>query len=243
MTFLVCPNGRSMDYPGDSVCRRVPLSVSLPGPEFEPSPLPVTSSGEWRGQIARSADARFGTGFKRAEPSCTRDGAGVHPRRSPIRNFMCCVTGEALSGERIRAEDNHEFVFVGRSGWKRGGISPALRREKRVVPLRVIGDGPMRAELQRAYPEFTFDGWCCREVFARLANVARAWLCQLVTRNRSVWWAVRRCGGLARYCVDRALLLLRSTPHKVGFATIAGQRWTCRSHVSTWPVTTGLWRE
>jgi glycosyltransferase involved in cell wall biosynthesis len=81
---------------------------------------------------------------------------------------------QALSRERIHAEDNQEFVFIGRVGLEKGADLACRAARDAGVPLRVIGDGPLLSELQRTYPEFTFSGWCSREMLASLLKRARA---------------------------------------------------------------------
>jgi glycosyltransferase involved in cell wall biosynthesis len=172
--FLVCPNGAFMDYPHDVVCRRVPLSVSCLVVNCDRRKY---SHKVWRvaRQVARNAMIDLGSInvpitvlHPGMVPEFIRGGtrsANLRVLRNPV---------QALSRERIRAEINHEFVFVGRVGIEKGADLACRAAREAGVPLRIIGDGPIRSELQRTYPEFTFSGWCSREMLTSLAKRARA---------------------------------------------------------------------
>jgi glycosyltransferase involved in cell wall biosynthesis len=172
--FLVCPNGAFMDYPHDVVCRRVPLSMSCLVVNCDRRKYTHKIFRVAR-QMARAAVINLG----RLDVPITVLHPGMVPEfvRSGTRSGNLRILRnpvQALSRERIQAEHNREFVFIGRVGLEKGADLACRAARGAGVPLRIIGDGPLRSELQRTYTEFTFDGWCSPEELAKLAKQARA---------------------------------------------------------------------
>jgi glycosyltransferase involved in cell wall biosynthesis len=215
--FLVCPNGAFMDYPHDSVCQRVPLGASCLTLNCDRRRY---SHKVWRVARQMVRNAMFDLG--RSDVPITLLHPGMVPQfiRSGARSGNLRVLRnpvEALSRERICAENNREFVFIGRVGREKGADLACLAAREARVPLRVIGDGPMRAELQRAYPEFAFSGWCPRDVLARLAQQARALI--MPTRYPEPFGLVAveaLWAGLPVVLTDRALLAAEIEASKGG---------------------------
>jgi glycosyltransferase involved in cell wall biosynthesis len=172
--FLVCPNGAFMDYPHDVVCRRVPLSVSCLVVNCDRRKYTHKIFRVAR-QMARAAVidlGRLGVPITVLHPGMAPEFIRSGTRSGNLRVLRNPV--QALSHERIQAECNREFVFVGRVGLEKGADLACRAAREAGVPLRIIGDGPLRSELQRIYSEFTFDGWCSREELANLTKQARA---------------------------------------------------------------------
>jgi glycosyltransferase involved in cell wall biosynthesis len=172
--FLVCPNGGYIDYPRDSVCQRVPLSTSCLAVNCDRRHY---SHKVWR--VARQLARMAMFDLSRSNVPITM----LHPgmKAGFVRGGACAANlrvlrnpVEPLSTERICAQNNREFLFVGRVVREKGTDLLCHAAREAGVPLRVIGDGPMLTELSRKYPEFTFNGWCPREVVAHWAKKARA---------------------------------------------------------------------
>ena len=89
--------------------------------------------------------------------------------KTTIRN-----PAEPLTKDRVRAEANDRFLFVGRVEREKGVDVLCAAARLAGVSLRVAGEGPLLASLKEAYPEFRFDGWSDRRALASALREARA---------------------------------------------------------------------
>jgi len=172
--FLACPNAVFFDFRASRDCTLRPLS---PACVLKNCDKRAYSHKLWR--VARQAVLRHA--FDQSWPW-----AGVvliHPAMRPQMVGAGYDAGRlrvvrnpalAFSQTRIRAEDNRDFVFVGRIEPDKGIGELALAAARAAVPLMVIGEGPMREALARAYPDIRFTGWKSRAEIGRLVKTARA---------------------------------------------------------------------
>lgn len=79
----------------------------------------------------------------------------------------------AFSNDRVAAESNREYVFIGRVVEEKGIDDFLEAAESAGVPARVIGDGSKLSELRQRYPDVIFDGWRSRAEIAQLIQSAR----------------------------------------------------------------------
>ena len=171
--FLVCPNGGQMNYATNSACSLRPMSSRC---------------------ISTNCDKRnFGHKIWRVGRQGLRnlmnDLSGSDVRIALIQHGMTeafARTGVPASNlldipnpclpfseQRVRAEDNREFQFVGRLVAEKG-IEAFLSASRNAgVSVRVLGDGPLRESLSAKYPEFVFEGWCSRQRLSELTQRAR----------------------------------------------------------------------
>lgn len=96
--------------------------------------------------------------------------AGVRPEqlhilRNPAEAFV--------SEKRVVAEANEEVLFVGRLAFEKGADLAAQAAAVAQVPIRFLGDGPLRAQLTAQFPQFCFDGHVDRATLAKAAGRAR----------------------------------------------------------------------
>jgi glycosyltransferase involved in cell wall biosynthesis len=172
--FLTCPNGGYVFYDTGKPCQLQPMSLAC-----------VTASCDRRNyghklwRVARQAIREAVFDLRETNPSvlAIHDGmrpglerGGVPPGRisvlrNPIRPFTT---------QRINAELNREFVFIGRLDAEKGPDLAARAARLAGVPLRIIGDGRMRPELERDHPEVLFSGHQSPEAIGRLVASARA---------------------------------------------------------------------
>jgi glycosyltransferase involved in cell wall biosynthesis len=76
---------------------------------------------------------------------------------------------DAPREERIAAETNGAFVFVGRLSPEKGGTLLAEAARRANVPVIFVGDGPEREAIARVNPDARFIGWVDHhEVMAQL---------------------------------------------------------------------------
>jgi glycosyltransferase involved in cell wall biosynthesis len=85
--------------------------------------------------------------------------------RNPVNPF---------SAERIPAERNQDVFFIGRVVHEKGVDLAAEAARLAGRRLQVIGDGPMRAELEARYPEAIFHGFKNHGEISALLQAARA---------------------------------------------------------------------
>ena len=171
--FLVCPNGGQMNYATNSACALKPMSsrcvsTNCDKRNFGHKIWRVGRQGirNLMNDLAGS-DVRIALIQRGMSEAFTR--AGV-----PISNLLSipnpCVP---FSEKRVTAESNEEFQFVGRVVAEKG-IEVFLAAARLAgVPVRVMGEGPLREALAAQYPEFIFEGWCTRERVSELAQKAR----------------------------------------------------------------------
>ena len=66
---------------------------------------------------------------------------------------------EAVQGPPADVASNSSFVCIGRLSFEKGGTLLAHAACELGIPLTFVGDGPMKDDIVRAYPEATFTGW------------------------------------------------------------------------------------
>ena len=172
--FLACPNGGYMDYRRGAPCPLRPMSARCVATHCDKRSY---AQKLWR--VARQAALL--RALDKAAPW-----AGllmIHERMGPylaragypeglLRTLRNPV--EPFTAERVRAEDNAEFLFVGRLEPEKGVEDAVAAAERAGVPLRVVGDGPLREALARRHPSVAFEGWRTREEIAAIVPRARA---------------------------------------------------------------------
>jgi len=172
--FLVCPNGAYANYQSGTTCSLKPLSASCLltacdkrnyGHKLWRAARQGVQSQTLRFDGGRPAVLMIHEGMR--EPL---ERGGVPP--SALRTAPNPV--RPWHATRVAAERNSEFVFVGRLGEEKGPDLAARAARRAGVPLVVIGDGPMRASLQAAFPEVTFTGQLAPEAVAERTRSARA---------------------------------------------------------------------
>jgi glycosyltransferase involved in cell wall biosynthesis len=172
--FIACPNGGYLIYKTAKICMLTPLSVKCISTDCDRRNY---SHKLWR--VIRQAIRRFLFNLKTPGPVLLTVHEGMIPYllradipkeivgtlRNPIRPF---------TRERVAAENNDTIVFVGRLDQEKGPEMAAKAGRLAGVKMRFIGDGPMRAQLERDYPEFEFTGRRTRAEIADLVSDARA---------------------------------------------------------------------
>lgn len=161
--FLVCPNGTFMEFPKRRVCQRKPLSP----------PCLVTNCDRRRPlhkvyRIVRHAVQDRASGLP-CEPAANI--LLIHPAmradfaRAGVpdhRMFALLNPATPFRAERVPAEKNRTFFFVGRVEPEKGPREFALAARQARVEACIVGDGSLSAELRRDFPEIRMVGWCDR---------------------------------------------------------------------------------
>ena len=169
--FAVCPNGGFFDYQSSQICTRRPLGLGCVARNCDARSYPQKL---WR--VARQAvsetitqlphDVIYLSQFSRAilAPYFAPDTCW-HEVRNPVL---------VSRADRVQAEHNAAFLFLGRVAPEKGVLLFAAAARCAGVQARVAGDGPLRAELERAWPEVASLGWLSADAARAELRSARA---------------------------------------------------------------------
>jgi glycosyltransferase involved in cell wall biosynthesis len=172
--FNLCPNGGFTDFPRSQPCELKPLSLRCLASQCD------RRSGlhkYWRvarqvhlNRLARPARSMATFTFLHDRMKAKFVDNGFTARRMvTIPNPV-----EPWSRERIAAENNREFLFVGRLGSDKGADLAAAACVQAEVPLTLVGGGELEGRLRAAGGEQRFAGWCNRAEILGHASRARA---------------------------------------------------------------------
>jgi glycosyltransferase involved in cell wall biosynthesis len=173
--FNICPNGGFTDFRRSRPCELKPLSLRcLANPCDRRSNL----HKYWR--VARQvhlnrlaavvrSQATFTFLHDRMRTKFTDNGFSARQMET-IPNPV-----EPWSRTRILAEQNREFLFVGRLGTDKGADLAVEACARADVPLTMIGSGELEHQLRQAGGgDVRFAGWCSRTEILDHARRARA---------------------------------------------------------------------
>ncbi len=172
--FLACPNGVYMDYQKNKACTRVPNSFDCLTTHCDKRSY---AQKLWR--VAR--EARVHGALK----DLTGWGGivAIHPGMkeklaragyAADRLFVVRNPVVPFSATRIAAEDNQALLYVGRLEADKGVGEVAAAAARASVPLILVGEGPMRAEIEARYPDVELAGWVDKAGIGAYAARARA---------------------------------------------------------------------
>jgi len=171
--FLACPNGAYADYRDGKECALTPLSFACLSTNCDRRSYSHKLWRAGRHLIRQSLwdFDKFGTDIL-----IIHENMGERFERAGFaRSQLVTVRNPSVpyTDSRIRAEENQEYVFIGRVEEEKG-VSDFLAAARRVkAPARIIGDGSKLRELSELFPEATFDGWQSRTCIAELLKSAR----------------------------------------------------------------------
>ncbi|MBB3654861.1 glycosyltransferase involved in cell wall biosynthesis [Rhizobium sp. BK650] len=172
--FIGCPNGAFFDYQAQEICQRHPLGASCIATSCDKrsyaQKLWRTARGANLFRALRNRPA-YGTIVLLHEKMADfLVGSGYQPGRLiTIRNPIA-----PLTAERVAAEENDEFVFIGRLDEEKG-IEDALAAAHRAgANLCVIGDGPLMPKVVAAGGHVRAMGWQSHAEIGRIIRSASA---------------------------------------------------------------------
>lgn len=171
--FLVCPNGGQMNYSTGTACSLRPMSWQCISTNCDKRNGAHKLWRVARHGIRNVIDDLKGVEVRIALIHRRMTEAFVHYGVLPSNLSEIANPSIPFSSNRVKAESNREFHFVGRLVAEKG-INEFLTAARTAgVPVRVMGDGPLRQMLATAYPEFVFEGWCSRERLTEIVQTAR----------------------------------------------------------------------
>jgi glycosyltransferase involved in cell wall biosynthesis len=172
--FLVCPNGGYFDFRHQSPCDLQPMSTAC---VFRACDRRNYAHKLWRTARQGIRRAVFDFVSIGAKVLAVHDGMLPHLERGGIPRARLATLRNPVTpwhNGRIEAEQNKVFLFVGRLEDDKGAdLFLAAARDAK-VPVRVIGGGPLEANLARTYPEVEFVGWKGANEIPALVRDARA---------------------------------------------------------------------
>ncbi|MFM9937213.1 MAG: glycosyltransferase family 4 protein [Novosphingobium sp.] len=170
--FLACPNGAFTHFATGAACPHTALSRACLA---EPCDRRGQGHKLWRAlryAVQRHAYApqtsppvlAIHAGMR---PMLARAGIpleAIHPLPNPVSPFSLV---------RIPAERNREVLFVGRIEATKGADLALAAARRAGMPIRLVGDGALRAQLAAQYPEALFAGRLPPAEIGALAKSAR----------------------------------------------------------------------
>jgi glycosyltransferase involved in cell wall biosynthesis len=221
--FLACPNGVYMDFPRGEVCGRVPLSAACLATNCDKR---SRAQKGWR--VLRQAALR--RAFDQRRPWAAV--AMIHPamaerltRGGVAARHLTTLRNPARpwSATRVPAEDNREVLFVGRLEPEKGVEHLAEAAAAAEMPLTIVGDGPMRADLARRFPGARFEGWRDRDAIGAIAARARVVvMASLIPEPFGLVAAEASLSGVPVILADSALMAPDFAEGGIGRAYPAG---------------------
>lgn len=183
--FLACPNGGYFHFQRGLPCTEQPLSLACLKTNCDRRSRLEKS---WR--ILRDLERRFlmdlaGTGatvlavHEGMAPLLERGGIpaqSIKVLRNPVQPW---------SVERVKAETNPGFLFVGRLEHDKGVLLLAEAAKQAGVPITFVGEGALGPEIAALYPSAELPGFKDRNGLKRIAAMTR---CLVVpTRSRETF--------------------------------------------------------
>ena len=172
--FLACPNGVYMDYRRNETCTRVPLSASCVLTNCDKRSY---AQKVWRMMRQRALFSNF-------DPSKGWAGIlAIHPGMLPRlmrggypQDLLHVVRNPAspFTPKRVPVERNRKFVYVGRLERDKGVLDLAQSARRTGAELVCVGDGVLKDQLAREFPEIHVTGWLPKEKIGRWVENARA---------------------------------------------------------------------
>ncbi len=157
--FLACPNGGFYDYQRQQICERHPLGLDCLTTNCDPRRRSHKAWRVGRQLVLRSIGAMPRglrdliylsntqlQAIRRSLPAAAR----LHHLPNPVQK---------VAASRIRAEDNHLFLFVGRLSPEKGGEIAAKAARAAGVKIAFAGDGECRSAVLAANPDAQVLGW------------------------------------------------------------------------------------
>lgn len=170
--FLTCPNGAMFDYRAAKPCALTPMSGSCLARNCDRR---GRASKLWRTARQAVQDRLLKAGGYPPQLLIHADMAPFFRRSGLGDADMAALPNPvvAYADRRIRAEDNHDVLYVGRIEETKGIDLAAAACRSAGVRLIAAGDGAQLAAMRRAYPEMEWAGRQDRAGIARLAATAR----------------------------------------------------------------------
>ena len=177
----ICPTSLYYDHRKQENCQRKPLSLGCITCECQNQSwkykLPKLTSHFWNQKVWKINERAQGLlHLSQLEQKTIEAQMNVSTPGYPVLPI-----GENVPTERVKAEANQNFLFIGRLTEEKG-LMPFLESARQAgVPAVVIGDGPLMQQASEKFREAKFTGWIRIEAIIAELQLAR---CVVVP---SVW--------------------------------------------------------
>lgn len=183
--FLACPNGGYFNFQKGAPCTLTPLSLSCIASNCD-----RRSSVEKAWRIVRDVERRMFMDLSRTPATvlAVHDGMVDLLKRGGISAGSIEVLRNVVEpwcNDRVAAEANSEFLFVGRLEHDKGVLLLAEAAKKAGIPVTFVGEGALADEIAAIYPRARLAGFKDREGLREFAARTR---CLVVpTRSRETF--------------------------------------------------------
>lgn len=171
--FLACPNGGYFDFVREEPCQLTPMSAACLARNCDRR---AYAHKVWR--FAREGVRRSLWSFNHGTTVlAVHDSMIPHLARGGIARDLIKVLRNpvtAWSEQRVAAERNRDFFYVGRLEQDKGVDLLAGAARRAGVRVHVVGTGPLAADLAKAFPELVMTGWSSHSQLSSLIQSARA---------------------------------------------------------------------
>lgn len=171
--FLVCPNGGYFNFQSQRLCSLRPMGLRCFLTSCDRRNY-AHKVWRWVRQGIRQALCDLGEGVGMV--LAVHEGMIAHLEDGGVpRHKLRALRNPVVPWRRARvqAERNRTFVFVGRLDQDKGIDLLAGAARRAGVPLRIIGNGPLRSLLATRFPEAEQVGWKTQAEIADLTGDAR----------------------------------------------------------------------
>lgn len=172
--FLTCPNGGCYNYVQRKICGLKPMSARCVCCNCDSRNYVYKTwrcLRQWRqNRVLKRIDIRyiFISDFQRKQ----LHSRGIRAAKEYyVRNMI--ETGKRF---RAEAEKNDLFLFAGRITQEKGADLFCDAVTRAGVKAAVLGDGPLKAQLEEAYPGIEFPGWQTQEEIRGWKEKARCFV-------------------------------------------------------------------
>lgn len=172
--FNTCPNGVLVNFKSMAPCELTPMSASCWLSQCDKR---NALQKYWR--MLRQTRLKQLARFERSQITfvCIQSGMqDLFEKTGFTPENITCITNPAttFSTERVRAEDNKGFLFIGRINAGKGADILAQVANDVDVPLTLIGEGELAEDIAETYPKVTLPGFRNREEISEYVQQARA---------------------------------------------------------------------
>ncbi|MCS6244892.1 MAG: glycosyltransferase family 4 protein [Opitutus sp.] len=171
--FALCPTGGFYDFGSQQVCERKPLSLGCVCANCDSRSYPQKL---WR--VARTAVQAYGAQINRAIDvfiSVSTFADKILARHQPqLKRRVVDNPAPMVRYPRTPRTTPRPFLFVGRLSEEKGIWLMKKAAQKAGIQVRLVGDGPLRKQLEADWPEAVFLGWQPRDVVQAEMREAQA---------------------------------------------------------------------
>ena len=171
--FSVCPNGGFYNYPSAEICTRKPLSPGCICCNCDSRSYPTKLFRVVRSFVQRRNMFKNRNIYMIYISRITRDAVLPHLGTHVRQSFYLRNPAQIQSGQPVDVAGNDIYLFIARLSPEKGVKMFCRAMTDLGLKGCVLGDGYLREELERAYPNVTFAGWVGGDEKDRLIRLGK----------------------------------------------------------------------